>query len=71
MIPTYSISVAHASAFYTLFYNKDLLDIYGLPSVFELFENPPSKTERKELLNNSVNSVIEAEWKKEFKKNLP
>ena len=45
-------------------YIKDLLDMYGLPSVFELLENPPSKSEWKDLLNNSLNSVIETEWEK-------
>ena len=46
-------------------YIKDLLDLYGLPSVFELFENPPSKSEWK-MFNNSMNSVTETEWKKDF-----
>ena len=47
-------------------YITDLLDIYGLHSVFELFENALSRSEWKELLNNSVKSVIEAEWKKDI-----
>ena len=47
-------------------YIKDLSDMCGLPSVFELLENPPSKSEWKDLLNNSVNSVIETELKKDI-----
>ena len=39
--------------------------MYGLPSAFELLENPPSRSEWKDLLNNSVNSVTETEWKKD------
>ena len=35
-------------------YMKDLLDIYGLPSVFERFENQLFRSEWKELLNNCV-----------------
>lgn len=46
-------------------YTKDLLDMYGLPSVFELLGNPPHRSEWKDLLNNSVNSVIETERKKD------
>ena len=51
-------------------YIKDLLDIYGIPLVFELFENSPSKSEWKELLDNSVNSVIETEWKKRHSRKI-
>ena len=39
--------------------------MYGLPSAFELLENPPSKSEWNDLMNNAVNSVIETEWKQE------
>ena len=41
---------------------KELLDLYGFPSVFELFENPPPKLAWKHLLN----FAIEAEWKSDF-----
>ena len=40
-------------------YIKNLLDLYCLPSVFELLNAPPSNSEWKDLLNKSVNSVIE------------
>ena len=47
-------------------YVKEVLDLYGLPSIFELFENPPPKLAWKHLLNNSVNFAIEAEWKSDI-----
>ena len=47
-------------------YIKNLLDLYCLPSVFELFNAPPSKSEWKDLLNKSVNSVIEKKWRNEI-----
>ena len=39
---------------------RGILKLYGLPSIFQLFSNPPSKTEWKRLLNNAVNITIEA-----------
>ena len=42
-------------------YVKVLLDLRGLLSTFELFENPPPKLAWQHLLNNSVNFAIEAE----------
>ena len=42
-------------------YVKELLDSYGLPLTFERFENPPSKSEWKQHLNNSVNFAVEVE----------
>ena len=47
-------------------YIKNLLDLYCLPSVFELFSAPPSKSEWKDLLNKSVKSVIEEKWRNEI-----
>ena len=47
-------------------YVKELLDLYGLPSIFELFENPPPKLAWKHLLDDSVNFAIEAEWKSDI-----
>ena len=47
-------------------YVKELLDLYGLPLIFELFENRPQKLAWKHLLNNSVNFAIEAEWKSDI-----
>ena len=44
-------------------YIKNRLDLYCLPYVFELFNAPPSKSEWKDLLNKSVNSVIEEKWR--------
>ena len=47
-------------------YTKNLLDLYSLPSVYELFNAPPLKSEWKDLLNKSVNSVIEDKWRNEI-----
>ena len=47
-------------------YVKELLDLYGLPSIFELFENPSPKLAWKYFLNNSVNFAIDAEWKSDI-----
>ena len=60
---TFSLKDRHEHSWFN--YIKDVLDMYGLPSAFELLENSPSKSEWKDLLNNSVNSVIETEWKKD------
>ena len=46
-------------------YIKNLLDLYCLPSVFEL-NAPPSKSEWRDLLNKSVNSVIEEKLRNEI-----
>ena len=44
----------------------ELLDLYGLPSIFELFENAPPKLAWEHLLKTSVNFATEAEWKSEI-----
>ena len=41
-------------------YIKKMLGLYNLPSIFELFNNPPFKTEWKRIMNNVVNNTIEA-----------
>ena len=46
---------------------RGILKLYGLPSIFQLFSNPPSKTEWKRLLNNTVNITIEAIWEQNIK----
>ena len=46
-------------------YIRNLLDLYCLPSLFELFNAPHSKSEWKNLLNKSVNSVIEEKFRNE------
>ena len=46
---------------------REILKLYGLPSIFQLFSNPPSKTEWKRLLNNAVNITIEAIWEQDIK----
>ena len=40
--------------------------ISSLPSVFELLDAPHSKAVWKDLLNKSVNSVIEDKWRNEL-----
>ena len=47
-------------------YVKKLLDLYGLPSIFELFETLLPKLAWKHLLNNSRNFATEAEWKSDI-----
>ena len=44
------------------------MELYCLPSVFELFNAPPSKAKWKDLLNKSVNSVIVDKWRNEIEK---
>ena len=44
-----------------------ILKQYGLPSIFQLFSNPPSKTEWKRLLDNAVNITTEAIWEQNIK----
>ena len=46
-------------------YIRSLLETYSMPSVFTLFHQEISKSERKRLLNNSINSYVEASWKAE------
>ena len=41
--------------------------LYNLPSIFQLFNNPPSKTEWKRIMNNAVNNTIEANWDMDIK----
>ena len=41
---------------------RKILGLYNLPSIFQLFNNPPSKTEWKRIMNNAVNNTIEANW---------
>ena len=43
-------------------YVRKILGLYNLPSIFELFNNPPSKNEWKRIMNNAVNNTIEANW---------
>ena len=46
---------------------RGVLKLYGLPSIFQLFSNPPSKTKWKRLLNNAVNITTEAIWEQDIK----
>ena len=48
-------------------YVRKILGLYNLPSIFELFNNPPSKNEWKRIMNNAVNSTIEANWDMDIK----
>ena len=44
---------------------RSLLEMYNMPSVFTLFHQEFSKSEWKRVLNNSINSYVEASWKAE------
>ncbi|MEW8547950.1 MAG: hypothetical protein AB2693_30965 [Candidatus Thiodiazotropha sp.] len=46
---------------------RKTLKQYNLPSIFQLLNTPPSKTEWKKLLNDAVHSAIEASWKLDIK----
>ena len=46
---------------------RGILKLYNLPSIFQVLNNPPSKAEWKKILNNAVNSTIEASWKQDIK----
>ena len=46
---------------------RKTLSIYNLPSIFQLFNDPPSKYEWNRLLNNAVHSIIEAYWNENIK----
>ena len=48
-------------------YVRKIIGLYNLPSIFELFNNPPSKNEWKKIMNNAVNSTIEANWDMDIK----
>ena len=48
-------------------YIRAILDLYSMPSIFSLFEQEFSKSERKELMNRSINSSAEVVWKSEIK----
>ena len=48
-------------------YVRKILGLYNLPSIFELFNNPPSKNEWKRRMNNAVNNTIEANWDMDIK----
>ena len=42
---------------------KDILDLYGLPSIFYLLNNPLSKEEWKGMLNHKIHETVELLWK--------
>ena len=46
-------------------YIRSILETYNMPSVFTLFHQEVSKSEWKRLLNNSINSHVDASWKAE------
>ena len=48
-------------------YVRKLLGLYNLPSIFELYNKHPSKTEWKRIMNNAVNNTIEANWDMDIK----
>ena len=44
-------------------YVWETLGLYNYPSIFQLFNNPPSKTESwKRIMNDAVNNTIGASW---------
>ena len=45
---------------------KSVLSIYNLPSIYSLFDKQLSKLEWKRILNEVVNSHIEASWRAEI-----
>ena len=51
-----------------MFVIRGILKLYSLPSIFQLLDNPPSKTERKRLLNIAVNTAIEESWEQDIKR---
>ena len=46
---------------------KRILEIYDLPSAYELFVNPPSKNEWKAILNSKLNCFVETAWEKDIR----
>ena len=46
---------------------RGILNLYKLPSIFQLISNTPSKSEWKRLLNNTVNQAIESSWDQDIK----
>ena len=52
-------------------YIKEILDLYSMPSIFSLFEQEFSKSEWKELMNQSINSSVEAVWKSKLSLSPP
>ena len=46
---------------------KRILEIYDLPSAYELFVNPPSKYEWKAILNSKLNCFVETAWKNDIR----
>ena len=46
-------------------YIKSILETYNMPSIYSLFDEQPSKSNWKKLLNQSVHSHVEALWKSE------
>ena len=49
-------------------YVRKILGLYNLSSIFELYNNHPSKTEWKRIMNNAVNNTIEANLDMDIKK---
>lgn len=45
---------------------REILDTYGLPSVFWLLDNRPSKEEWKGMLNHKIHESVEALWKSDI-----
>ena len=48
-----------------------ILDQYGLPSIFELLRNTPSKPVWKRTLNHKIHEKVESFWETDIKTNLP
>ena len=46
-------------------YIKSIIDLYDMRSVYTLLQQDISKPQWKKLLNNSINSFVEASWKEE------
>ena len=46
---------------------KRILEIYDLPSAYELFVNRPSNNEWKAILNSELNCFVETAWEKDIR----
>ena len=46
---------------------REILHMYDLPSIFQLLSNPPSKNERKRVMNTAVNKAVEEGWQQDVK----
>ena len=54
-------------SWFMLNFVRGILELYKLPSIFQLLDNPPSKPECKRLLNSAVNTAIEESWEQDIK----